>query len=120
MKQKVLKVHPDDNVIVALQDLPKAAVISFNEKEYVLQDDVPAKHKFLEEDLQPGGEVIMYGVLVGKAQQFIPAGSRVTVFNVKHAAEPYAYRGSHYRWQAPDVSRFNLRLGLYFRKQCTI
>jgi hypothetical protein len=26
--------------------------------------------------------------------------------NVKHAAQPYDYRGSNFHWQAPDVSKF--------------
>jgi tagaturonate reductase len=31
-------------------------------------EDIPAKHKFFMQDMQPGDEMIMYGVLVGKAQ----------------------------------------------------
>jgi altronate hydrolase len=109
MKQQVLKVHPDDNVIVALQDMAKGQTLSYKEKTYTLVDDIPAKHKFFAEDMQPGDAVIMYGVLVGRAQNFIPAGSRMTVFNVKHAADPYSYRGSSFQWQPPDVSRFRDR-----------
>ena len=30
MSEKVLKVHPSDNVIVALQDLPKGENVRFN------------------------------------------------------------------------------------------
>ncbi len=51
-------------------------------------------------------EVIMYGVLVGKAQTFILAGGLMTTANIKHAADPYCYRGSNYKWQPPDVSKF--------------
>ena len=46
MSQKVLKVHPDDNVIVALQDLPKGDKVNYNGTEYTVMDDIPAKHKF--------------------------------------------------------------------------
>jgi altronate hydrolase len=106
MSQKVLRIHPADNVIVALQDIAKGEKIFYNGRQYELVDDIPAKHKFFEHDLNKGDEVTMYGVLVGKAQQFIPSGSIMTVFNVKHAADPYDYHGSNYKWEAPDVSRF--------------
>ena len=106
MKHKVLKVHPKDNVIVALSNLSKGEIISFEGNEFVLQDDIPAKHKFFTEDLAAGGEVTMYGVLVGKAQMPITKGSRMTTENIKHAAEKYAYRKTDFEWQAPDVSKF--------------
>jgi altronate hydrolase len=106
MKHKVLKVHPKDNVIVALTNLKKGETISFQGNEYVLQDDINAKHKFFEKEMQPGDEAIMYGVLVGKAQKLIPAGGLMTTENLKHAALPFTYRPSHYEWQPPDVSKF--------------
>ncbi|RYG44060.1 MAG: altronate dehydratase, partial [Chitinophagaceae bacterium] len=109
MKQKVLKVHPSDNVIVALQDLPKGEQITYNGSTYTLVDDIPAKHKFFEKNMAAGDEVIMYGVLVGKAQNEIPAGGIMNTSNVKHAAEGYDYRNAQYIWQAPDVSKFKNR-----------
>lgn len=109
MKQRVLKVHPTDNVIVALQDLAKGETVAYNGATYVLTSDIPAKHKFFERTMSAGDEVIMYGVLVGKAQTNIPAGSLMTTDNVKHAAEGYHYRGVKYEWKAPDVSRFKNR-----------
>ena len=109
MKHKVLKVHPKDNVIVALTNLQKGETISFQGNEYMLQDNIDAKHKFFERDMQPGDEVIMYGVLVGKAQTGIPQGGLMTTANVKHAAQPFSYRPSHYEWHPPDVSKFRGR-----------
>ena len=109
MNQKVLKVNRNDNVIVALQDLPKGEKVVYNGIEYTVADDVPAKHKFFENDMKAGDEVIMYGVLVGKAQTDIPKGGRMTTTNVKHASEGYDYRGVKYEWTAPDVSKFQGR-----------
>ena len=65
MKHRVLKVNPKDNVLVALSNLKKGETISFEGENYVLQDDINAKHKFFTKDLDTGEEVIMYGVLVG-------------------------------------------------------
>src|SRR6186713_224439 len=106
MKQKVLKVHPNDNVLVALTDLKKGEAINYSGEEYIPTGDVSAKHKFVTIDLQPGDEVIMYGGLVGKAQTAIAKGEVITTANVKHAASPYYYRPSDYKWVAPDVSKF--------------
>jgi altronate hydrolase len=106
MKNSILKIHPEDNVLVALRNLAKGETISFNEQEFILQDAIPAKHKFLVQDLNAGDEVIMYGVLVGKAQNFILKGGLVSTANVKHAVQPYDYRGSNYHWHAPEISKF--------------
>ncbi|WP_430898297.1 MULTISPECIES: UxaA family hydrolase [unclassified Paraflavitalea] len=109
MKQAVLKVHKKDNVLVALRNLTKGDQVAYDGNSYVLVDDVPAKHKFVTNLLQPGDEVIMYGVLVGKAVSAIPVGARITTENVKHAAEPYDYRHIDFQWHAPDVSKFKNR-----------
>jgi len=105
----VIKVHPGDNVLVALKDLSRGETIQWNGSSYTLQDSVPAKHKFFVDNMKTGDTVIMYGVLVGKAQHDIPMGGLMTTENVKHAAEPYAYRDAHYKWQPPDVSKFKNR-----------
>jgi altronate hydrolase len=106
MKQVVLKIHPNDNVLVALRSLAKEEKIVFDGQEFVLQDNIPAKHKFFTHDMNAGDEVIMYSVLVGKAQNFIPKGGLMSTANVKHAVQSYDYHGSTYHWHAPDVSKF--------------
>ncbi len=106
MKKRILQIHPDDNVLVALTNLAKGEVISYNDRSYELQEAIPAKHKFFLVDRSPGDVVLMYGVLVGKAQSFIPRGGLMTTENVKHAAGPFAYRAAQYLWQPPDVSKF--------------
>ncbi len=106
MKRIVLKVQEQDNVLVALTDLAKGQEVEYNGEVYLLQDDVKAKHKFFTRDMQPGDPVIMYGVLVGTAQQFIPKGGWMHTGNVKHAAAPYNYRKTDFRWTPPDVSAF--------------
>ena len=106
IKKSVIKMHPKDNVLIALQDLTKAESIFFDAEYYVLKDDIKAKHKFFTTDLSAGDEVIMYGVLVGKAQYDIAKGSLMTTDNLKHAADPFAFRKVDFTWEAPDVSKF--------------
>ncbi|GHB60587.1 UxaA family hydrolase [Persicitalea jodogahamensis] len=103
---KILKVHPSDNVIVALTDLKKGEVLALDGESYTLTEDIAAKHKFAARDFAPGDEVQMYGVLVGKAQNAISRGSWLNVFNTKHAANPLTVKESTYQWLAPDVSKY--------------
>ena len=91
---------------MALTDLKKGQTITFGGETFVLQDDVRAKHKFFTTDLNEGDKVIMYGVLVGKAQHFIARGSWMSTENIKHAADPYFYRNTNFQWAPPDVSKF--------------
>lgn len=109
MKHTVLQVHPGDNVLVALQDLSKGDKVQHNGNEYILQNDIPAKHKFFTADMHAGDKIIMYGVLVGTTQYDVPKGGLMTTQNTKHAADPFTYRPYRYSWQAPDVSRFRDR-----------
>jgi len=121
MKQKILKVHPADNVLVALTNLAKGETVTYNDEEFLLQDNIPAKHKFVTQDLKTGDAVTMYGVLVGKAQSKIPRGGLMTTVNTKHAADPFAWRDAHYEWKAPDVSEFrNRTFNGYHRSDGTV
>lgn len=105
-KTNILQVHPLDNVLVALHDLTKGTVVNFNGADYTLLEDIAAKHKFFMNDMQPGDGIIMYGVLVGKAQVALQAGSRMSTENTKHAADPFVFRPYQYEWTAPDVSKY--------------
>ena len=106
MKQLILKVNPKDNVLVALQNLSKGDSISFEQNNIVLQEDIPAKHKFYITDLSKGNEVIMYGLLVGKVTMDVKAGVRMSTDNLHHASEPYTFKPYNYQWEAPDVTKF--------------
>lgn len=109
MKQSVIKIHPKDNVLVALQDIPGGGPLRYNGDEFMMPEKIPAKHKFFMNDMQEGAGVYMYGVLVGKTQLAVKRGERLTTTNVKHAAQSYDYRDSDFKWEAPDVSKFRSR-----------
>lgn len=110
MSARVLKVHPADNVIVALRNLGAGDQIEFDNAVYDLPYAVGAKHKFVTEDRQTGDPIIMYGVLVGKATQPIRRGEPITTFNLKHDADRYGLdKKQPYSWQPPDVSKWEGR-----------
>ncbi len=106
MSQKILSIHPDDNVLVALQDLPADELIQFEGINILLKETIPAKHKFYLQNLSMGSSVKMYGLLVGKVTKDVLAGERLSVNNLHHAAEPYVFKPYNYQWHAPDVAKY--------------
>ncbi len=101
-----LKIHPDDNVLVALKDLLSGTPVINNGYGFELLENVSAKHKIFLEDMQAGDDVIMYGVLVGKVQSQIFRGQVMTTKNTSHATGEYVYRNVQYNWESPDISQF--------------
>lgn len=105
-KRSFLKIHPIDNVLVALRDLPGGITIAENNTSFTLIEPVPAKHKFFTKNMEVGDAVMMYGVLVGKIQHAVKQGQVMNTENTKHAAAAYAYRSAPVYWQAPDISQY--------------
>ncbi len=101
-----LQIHPADNVLVALQDLPKGTVIPFNGNNITLVTDVASKHKFTISDLVTDQKIYMYGVLVGKTNQPIAKGSAITVDNIHHAASDFKLGERKLNWHKPEVDKF--------------
>ena len=106
MKQKILKVHPNDNVVVALTNLKAGELVQWENKEFVIKEDIESKHKFFESDLKVGSVIMMYGVIVGTTQMDVSEGQWLNTTNVKHATSDYAWKDVKMEWNAPDVSAF--------------
>lgn len=107
MTTRYLKIHPDDNVFVALTDLRKGETLTLPDNSTLqLVDNIPAKHKFADRNLKIDDEVKMYGVLVGRAILDIPRGGVVGTHNLKHKSAPFSGRTKSYSWTAPDVSKY--------------
>lgn len=116
MAKVALKLHDDDNVLIALRDLRLGDRVELGSHALNITSDVPAKHKFAIGDLAPGAAVRMYGVVVGKATQPIPTGSLLTTRNVQHEALPFHEKSHEYRWTEPDVSRWRGRTFLGYQR----
>lgn len=106
MNNKILKIHPKDNVLVALTDLKTGESIFFNNDTIHLVNDVPAKHKFSIFNLEKGAQVFMYGSIVGRAKSPIPKGGVLTTENVVHEANSFGSKAVDYHWDAPVVSKY--------------
>ncbi len=109
MRARTLKIHPNDNIEVALTDLAAGETITSGESQVTLLNDVAAKHKFALADLQAGDDVIMYGVLVGKAISTVKQGDIITTKNIKHASGDYALGERRTNWLIPDTTAWKHR-----------
>lgn len=107
--RRILKIHPNDNIIVALQDLHAGEQAMLDGASYLTAEAIPAKHKFAAQDFAEGDPIVMYGVLVGRAAKPVPAGTRISQENVSHAAGSYRIETGRTNWQKPDITRFKNR-----------
>src|ERR1044072_7903127 len=90
----LLKIHPQDNVLVALSDFKKGDSVQHNGSRFDLITHLAAKHKLATEDLAVGDPIIMYGFLVGKAVKPIRKGEAITTENICHDAAEFQDRKS--------------------------
>ena len=109
MKHAVLKVHPSDNVVVALQDFVAGDEVQYDNISYLLFENIPTKHKFAARHFEAGETIVMYGVTVGKALKTILQGSRISTENVAHSSNDYVIDNQKTDWQAPDVTKYTNR-----------
>ena len=109
MAEKLLKLDPRDNVLVALSPLTGGVTVSLSGIDYVPATDIPPKHKFAIEDLEAGSKVIMYGGTVGRVTTPIPRGGLLSTRNVRHDATGFARGDTHFEWTPPDVARWRKR-----------
>lgn len=72
-----IKIHEEDNVLVALTDFFKGETIA----EVFLLEDIGKGHKVAVEDIEVGEDIIKYGAPIGRATQLIKKGAFVHTHN---------------------------------------
>ena len=78
-----LKINQEDNVLIALKDLPKGYLVENDGEEVSLVDDIPYAHKFAVKEIAPGENIIKYGAAIGHATKPIFSGEHVHIHNTK-------------------------------------
>ncbi|MGB5263228.1 MAG: altronate dehydratase family protein [Lutimonas sp.] len=109
MSNNYIQLDPNDNVIVAITDLEKGTVATIQGRSLELQENIKQKHKFALKDFFVGDEIIMYGVLIGKATKPISQGEAITTENIKHASSEFRDSDKTFTWSPPDISSFKGR-----------
>lgn len=88
---KVIVIHPDDNVGVALaKPVVSGEHFFIGGEEYVALDDIPVGHKVAIEDIPQGTWVYKFGEQIGLAKTFIEKGRHVHVHNVEDVTDRVA------------------------------
>ncbi|HGO5854585.1 TPA: UxaA family hydrolase [Mannheimia haemolytica] len=82
MKQ-FIKIHHQDNVAVALQNLAKNTPLDVDGKQVLLQADIAQGHKFAIDNISQDQNIIKYGYPIGHALQPIYIGEHIHTHNVK-------------------------------------
>lgn len=84
--QNFLKINDNDNVVVALNAIPRGETItvevSGESRQITAREEIPAGHKMAICEIPAGGEVIKYGYRIGNAKEEIPAGAWIHTHNV--------------------------------------
>lgn len=117
MLKNLIKVHPADNVAVALVDLQGNTHVSLEEEDILVLSDTKAKHKIALQTFAPGDRIIMYGVLVGKATSLIERGNVLTTGNVKHESEKVFHKTKTFDWTPPRVDHLKDRTFLGYHRE---
>ena len=80
---KVIKIHPNDNVAVAIEAINAQEEFEINGQSYVTTMPIPAGHKVAIETIAVGENVIKYGFPIGHAKVEVQVGEHVHSHNVK-------------------------------------
>jgi altronate hydrolase len=116
MNCRALQLDSRDNVLIALTELKPGEAVEVAGKAHTLVSTIPPKHKFATTNLTPGDQVVMYGVLVGRAVKPIAAGELLTTSNIQHQAAPFHTQSATSDWIPPDVSSRRHQTFLGYRR----
>ena len=83
MHCKVLKLHPTDNVALAMEPLSRGAKVEIDDGSYIqVRQPIPYGHKVALQVIPKGKCVLKYGYPIGRASEIIKPGDHVHVHNL--------------------------------------
>jgi altronate hydrolase len=83
LEKTLIKVHPDDNVVITLKPRKQGETISVDDKIITLISDIPVGHKIAIKNLNKNNNVFKYGSPIGKVTEDVKAGDWVHSHNMK-------------------------------------
>lgn len=95
MALQLIRIHPSDNVAVAVQPLAAGAEVWLDGAPLAVRDAVPVGHKVALADVPAGAPVVKYGYAIGRAGVPIARGEWVHEHNLRtglSGEQAYAYR----------------------------
>ena len=109
-----IRIHPLDNVAVALCDIPAGEIAGSDELKVKTCEKIGQGHKVALVDIPEGSAVIKYGNRIGIATEDIKAGSFVHTHNVRTALSENTK--FEYRPQIQDLPQVESRTFMGFRR----
>ncbi|MBP5169969.1 MAG: UxaA family hydrolase, partial [Oscillospiraceae bacterium] len=80
---RLIQIHPDDNVAVALENIPQGETIRLSGITIRAADNISRGHKIALKKITSGEAVVKYGNPIGIAKKEIPPGAWVHIHNVR-------------------------------------
>ena len=78
-----IKLHEDDNVIVALTDLESGSTLTINGEPLIVKENIKQGHKIAISKISNNDFIIKYGYPIGHALKEIEPGTHVHTHNIK-------------------------------------
>lgn len=84
---RYIQIHPNDNVAVALTDLPAGEVLHLSSRDVTLREAIPVGHKIALADLNEQDQVIKYGYPIGHVIRRVQSGEWINEQVLKTSLE---------------------------------
>ncbi|MFZ0758641.1 MAG: UxaA family hydrolase [Candidatus Sulfotelmatobacter sp.] len=81
--RKLLRIHRDDNVLIAVACVSPGERDVVDGREVVFTQNIAVGHKVAARDIKAGEKVYKCGVPIGSAKEMIPAGAHMHLHNLK-------------------------------------
>ena len=117
MPPTVIRLHPSDNVIIALADLPAGSTLA--ELSAPLATAIPRGHKIATSAIAPGQNVLRYGQIIGVATHPIAAGEHIHTHNLGIGSHDLDYAFASEHNPQPTVTQKRSFMG-YHRQDGTV
>ena len=85
LNKTIIKVNERDNVAIAIHEIPMGTEV---ENEIIANQNIPQGHKIALRDIEKGGEIRRYGVVLGYAQQDIKKGDWINEYKIELPSLP--------------------------------
>ncbi|SFJ50544.1 D-altronate dehydratase [Halobacillus dabanensis] len=81
--ENILKINEQDNVAVALKDLPQGMTVNVDGRQITVNANIPSGHKVALVPMTKGTDVIKYGFPIGHLEDHVDVGDWVHTENTK-------------------------------------
>ncbi len=106
IEMKLIKINPNDNVAVALDNISSGEIIELDGRELTTTESISRGHKVALTDIDCGNDIIKYGNIIAVATKDISEGSWIHTHNAKtKISENEDYNYIHQEYPLPAVSQ---------------